>query len=469
MTDAAQGALDPREQARRGWRALIAMVIGFFMILLDATIVTVAMPAIMTGLGATTGDVVWVTSAYLLAFAVPLLITGRLGDRFGPKRVYLIGLTIFTIASVVCGTASSITVLIAARVVQGLGAALISPQSMAVITRLFPPSKRGAAMGVWGAIGGVAAFSGPLVGGFLINVASWEWIFRINLPVGVVAFVAALRMVPRFEQHQHRFDVLGVVLSAVGMFCLVFGLEEGSKYHWGQIWGPLSVPLLLAIGVVVMTLFVLSQRRNPEPLVPLGLFADRDFSTANVGIAAMGGIATSINIPLMFYLQTGRGLDPLLAALALMPAGLLGGVLGPFAGRYVDRTHPRHVAVIGFALLTLGLTASALLMRPGLSPWWLLVSSTMVGVANSLTWGPLSVSATRRLPRELAGAGSGVYNNNRQIGAVLVTAVTATLIAARLQAHGGDYTRAMADVMWLPAAVALVGVAASCLLRPPER
>lgn len=461
---------DGYPDASTGWRALIALVGGFFMILLDATIVQVAMPAIMDGLAASTASVVWVTSSYLLAFAVPLLITGRLGDRFGPKRIYLVGLVLFTISSALCGLAPSIGVLIAARVLQGLGAALVSPQSMAVITRCFPPQRRGAPMGVWGAVGGVAAMSGPLVGGALVEGVGWRWIFWINLPIGVVAVLAAMRLVPELPKAAHRFDVLGVALSAIGMFCLVFGLEEGHRYAWGRIAGPISVPLLIGVGLVVMGVFVWWQTRTPEPLVPLSLFRDRDFSAANIAIMAMGGVVNSINIPLMFHLQTGRGLSPLLSAVVLLPSALGGAVLAPFVGRLVDRTHPKRIAITGFTVLLAATAGTALLMRPDISVWWLLAPMTLLGIANACVWSPLSVSATRRLPRERAGAGAGVYNTTRQIGAVLVTAVTATLIASRLDARAAQgtagYVGTMSDTMWFYAAVAGVGVLAASALRP---
>ena len=216
-----------------------------FMILLDNTIVSVATPDIIRELRTDFTNGIWVTSAYLLAYAVPLLITGRLGDRFGPKNVYLVGLVIFTLASLWCGLTGSIEGLIVARVVQGLGAALMTPQTMAVITRTFPAAKRGSAMALWGATAGVATLVGPILGGVLVDLAGWEWIFFINVPVGIVGFVLAVRLVPVLPTHSHSFDLVGVALSAAGMFLLVFGIQEGEKYDWGQIDGFLSVPLLI--------------------------------------------------------------------------------------------------------------------------------------------------------------------------------------------------------------------------------
>ena len=211
----------------RPWPALWSMVLGFFMILMDTTIVSVANPSIMLGLGTTMNATLWATSAYLLAYAVPLLITGRLGDRFGPRRLYLIGLVVFTLSSLACGLSTEIGSLIVARVFQGLGAALMTPQTMAVITRIFPPRQRGSAMAVWGITAGVATLVGPILGGFLLDALSWEWIFFINVPVGIVGFILAMRYVPKLETHAHRFDWVGVVLSALGMFLLVFGIQEG--------------------------------------------------------------------------------------------------------------------------------------------------------------------------------------------------------------------------------------------------
>ena len=247
------------------WPAMWALVLGFFMILVDATIVSIATPAIMAAFGADVDAVVWVTSAYLLAYAVPLLITGRLGDRFGPKRMYLIGLAVFTAASLWCGLTGSIGGLIVARVVQGLGASVMSPQTMAVITRTFPAHQRGRAMSLWGAVAGVAVLVGPIVGGLLVDSLGWQWIFIVNVPVGVVGFVLAVRLVPALSTAVRRFDLVGVALSAIGMFLLVFGIQEGQAFAWGPAaWG------LIIGGVAVLGLFVAWQTRAPEPLHPVG-------------------------------------------------------------------------------------------------------------------------------------------------------------------------------------------------------
>ena len=287
QTTRAATSAAPTTPARNPWPALWALVIGFFMILVDTTIVSVANPAIKAALDPDSNNldsVVWVTSAYLLAYAVPLLITGRLGDRFGPKNIYLIGLAVFTLASLACGLSPTLGALIAFRAVQGLGAALMTPQTMAVITRTFPPNRRGAAMGLWGATSGVAMLVGPLAGGLLVDGFGWEWIFFINIPVGIIGFVLAWILVPKLETHPHKFDLVGVFLSATALFLIVFGLQEGETYDWGVIWGPITVWGLIITGVVVLGLFIWQQTKTKsEPLVPVELFKDRNFSVANIG------------------------------------------------------------------------------------------------------------------------------------------------------------------------------------------
>src|SRR6478752_649007 len=474
------------ERQLKPWPALWALVIGFFMILIDTTIVSVANPSIMEGLNLGTDyhAVIWVTSAYLLSYAVPLLITGRLGDRFGPKNIYLIGLVIFTRASAWGGFSGvmpggGIAMLVIARVVQGLGAALMTPQTMAVITRIFPPDRRGAAMGLWGAVAGVATLIGPLLGGVLVDSLGWEWIFFINVPVGIVAFILAMRLVPKLPTHSHSFDVLGVILSGVGMFLLVFGIQEGSTYDWGVIWGPISVWGLIIAGIVVLAAFVVWQAFNKkEPLLPLPLFRDRNFSLSNAAITTVGFSVTCMALPLVFYFQTVRGLTPTESALMLAPTAIFSGVLAPFVGKLIDRVNPRFVATPGLLLFSIALFLYSRMLSPDISIWWLLIPSALMGIAMSGVWGPISTTATRNLQLNQAGAGSGVFNTTRQIGAVLGSASIAALIETRLAAdlpkvpggsnvseaaagtelpqilHAG-FTQAMSEALLLPAAVAL--------------
>jgi EmrB/QacA subfamily drug resistance transporter len=464
------------------WHALWAMLVGFFMILVDATIVAVANPSIMDQLGADYDAVIWVTSAYLLAYAVPLLVAGRLGDRFGPKNLYLVGLMVFTAASLWCGLAGSIGMLVAARVVQGVGAALLTPQTLSTITRIFPAERRGVAMSVWGATAGVATLVGPLAGGVLVDRLGWQWIFFVNVPIGIIGLGFAVWLIPALPTTTRRFDVLGVLLSGIGMFMIVFALQEGQSHHWAPwTWGTLAG----GIGFTAVFLVWQSANRN-EPLIPLVMFRDRDFSLSNLGIATIGFVVTAMIVPVMFYAQAVCGLSPTRAALLTAPMAIATGVLAPFVGRIVDRSHPRPVIGFGFSTLAIALTWLSIEMTPTTPIWRLVLPLTAVGVGMAFIWSPLAATATRNLPPQLAGAGSGVYNTTRQVGSVLGSAGVAAFMTSRISAElppmptdaaqgQGSVTRlpaflhepfaaAMSQSLLLPAFFALFGVVAALFL-----
>ncbi|MGO2110260.1 MAG: DHA2 family efflux MFS transporter permease subunit [Pseudoclavibacter sp.] len=480
----------------RPWPALWALVIGFFMILIDQTIVAVANPSIQAGLETTTSNVIWVTSAYLLGYAVPLLVTGRMGDRFGVKRLYLTGLAIFTLASLWCGLADSlpgsgIANLIVARAVQGVGAATMAPQTMAVITRLFPAEKRGSAMALWGATAGIATLLGPLVGGLLVDGLGWEWIFFINVPIGIAGFVLACVLVPNLEKHRHAFDWTGVALSAVGMFLVVFALQEGNAFDWnGWVW------VSIALGVAVLVAFVVWQRFNRrEPLVPLGLFKDRNFSFANLAMSSVGFSITAMFIPLIYFFQVVRGMTPTESALMAAPMALGSLALAPIAGRLTDRVNPRWLVMPGVALVSLALWLYAVMMSPDQPILLLLIPSAVMGLGSAFMWGPLATTANRNLALHEAGAGSGVFNTTRQLGAVIGSAAIAALISNRLSANlsgslpegaeatfGAEvsagttlpetlhapFTDAMSQTIMLPAAVILVALICGAFFVKPR-
>ncbi|MET9487865.1 MDR family MFS transporter [Nocardia sp. NPDC006630] len=458
------------------WATLGALCVGFFMILVDMTIVAVANPTIMNELHTGLSTVVWVTSSYLLAYAVPLLVTGRLGDQFGPKNVYLIGLTIFTFASLACGLSTSITMLILARGVQGIGAALMTPQTMAVITRIFPPDKRGAAMGAWGSIAGVASLVGPIIGGVLVDGLGWKWIFLVNVPLGVIAFVLAVIFMPSLQTHRHRFDLLSVALSMAGMFLVVFGIQQGNTEHWsGRIW------LCIAAGLALLAGFVVYQSRNSlEPLVPLSLFRDRNFALSTLAMTAMGVATTGMMLPGYFYLENVRGYSPTGAATVWVLMAFLTALFSPIVGRLVDRVHPRAVPVAGFAGFAVGIAWFGFAMKPDTPLWQLLLPLACMGLANACIWSPLAAIATYGLPPQQAGVGAGVYNTARQVGLVLGSAGIGALIPARLAAHGipsveagasgpllgpvqHAFSTALAQSMVLPSAILVIGIV-SCLL-----
>ncbi|WP_257802459.1 MULTISPECIES: DHA2 family efflux MFS transporter permease subunit [Corynebacterium] len=470
-------------QTRSPWPALWSMMLGFFMILVDSTIVSVAIPSISEGLGASYNQVIWINSAYLLAYAVPLLITGRLGDRFGPRTVYLAGLALFTASSLACGLADSSAELIAARAFQGLGGAMVTPQTMSVMIRTFSPKERGGAMGVWGATAGLATVTGPLLGGVLVDASGWPWIFFVNVPVGILGLILAWVYVPRLEKTNRHFDWIGVGLSSVSMFCLVFGIQEAQNFEWDwRVWA------LLAAGAATMIAFIRWQAtQGTNALVPLALFSDRNFSLAGATISTVGFAISTYIIPWMIYVQTVQGLTPTRAALLVLPSGVVSGVLSPFVGKLTNNYDPKPFAIAGLTLAAASMAASAAITTPEVDPRWMYAIAAVYGVANSMMWGPLSMIATRNLDPRLAGAGSSVYNTTRQIGAVIGSAAIAAMMSSQLagklgtgagglaapgQANGPlpeelhvPFAEAMSNSIWLPCAVIAAGAVAACCFR----
>jgi EmrB/QacA subfamily drug resistance transporter len=419
----------------RPWPALFALCLGFFMILLDTTIVNVAIPSLISGLPATLNEVVWVNSVYLLTFAVPLLLAGRLGDRFGPRRLYIAGLVIFTLASLWCGLATSATELIIARAVQGLGAAALTPQSMAFISYLFP-TNRGAAMGAWGSVAGAATVAGPVLGGLLVQTLGWEWIFFVNVPIGVVALVLVLLLVPDYQpRHSHRFDVPGIILSSLGLLALVFGIQNGEQYGWGTVVGPFTITEILIAGVVLLAVFLWWQVRNPnEPLLPLALFRDRTFSFGNLTNIMIGFAMAAMFIPLIIYLQSVLGMTPLQAGLFMGPMSLVSAALAPFAGRLSDRIDGKYIVIFGLLAYAMGIGSVTLIAEPQLNSWALVPGLLLCGVGIGTMFSPLSSTTISGLKPQLIGAGSGIYNMSRQVGNVLGSAAAGVLLQARLGA-----------------------------------
>lgn len=483
---------------KQAWGALWALLIGFFMILVDSTIVTTAIPAIQIAMNASVNGVVWVTSAYLLTYAVPLLVTGRLGDKFGPHRVFQLGLVIFTLASAWCGFSNSIGMLIAARAVQGIGAALMTPQSMAVITRLFPFNKRGAAMGVWGSTAGVATLVGPILGGVLVDWLDWRWIFFVNIPVGIFGLWRVMKKVPDLPRVSHGFDWTGFVLSAIGMFLIVFGLQEGNTYHWGTIRGIISVPLLLVLGVLVMVGFVYWETKPKEPLVPLRLFRTWNFSMGNLLTFCVGAAITSMSFPLMLFLQNVRYLSPTRAALVMVPNAVISGVLAPLVGKNLHRLNAKFVIFTGLGLWAASWFGYFFLMGHRQPTWSMVLLSIPLGVGSAMVWGPISLVTTRDLSPRDAGAGSSIFNTTRQMGSVLGSAMISMIMTrrithwtgkfiatlppeARAHAGGGSHeghvaaavapymSSAFADSMLLPAFTALAGALLALAVRATHK
>ncbi|MFF3014857.1 DHA2 family efflux MFS transporter permease subunit [Streptomyces sp. NPDC057939] len=445
--------------------ALYALCVSFFMICLDATVVNVAVPDIRTSLGASLNDVVWVNSAYALCYAVPLILAGRLGDRYGPKRVFLVGVAGFTAASLACALAPGAEVLIAARAVQGLAAALVAPQTMTLIVHLFPADRRGAALGAWGAVGGAAMAAGPVIGGLLVAWTGWRGIFLVNLPVGVAGWIAAYRLLPdRRPAARHRMDPWGIALSGLGLTALVFGVQSGEAYDWGTVAGPVTIPGILVLGVLCLVAFVWWQHHNPdEPLLPPRLFHHRDFSAAAAAGGAMGAAMGGLFLPLMIYLQSDLGYSPLAAGAATVPMFALSSLCARLAGKRSDTAGPRLLAALGFALLIVGTGSLTLLLGPGIGLWVLMPSLLVSGIGIGLVSAPLAGIATRSLEPSLVGAASGVFNTTRQLGGALGSAATGVLLQAGL---GDTPTTATQAALAFPVLMLVVGLACCAAVRP---
>ncbi|MBO2462648.1 MFS transporter [Actinomadura violacea] len=423
--------------SKRPWIVLCIMCIGFFMSLLDGAIVNIAIPTLIHSLNASYDQVLWVIDAYMLVFSVLLITTGRLGDIVGYRRMYVIGIVTFTVASALCGFAGSPGALLAARVLQGLGSALLFPQVISVILTTFPPRMRGRAFGVFGIIVGFAPILGPVGGGLLLAHLSWRWIFFINVPIGIVTAILALTIVPAARTEQrHKLDPAGVALATLGLAGIVFGLIEGQRYDWGTITGPISIGAVIAVGVVLLIAFVLwqawQQKRQGEPLMPLVLFNVRNFSVGNVvGFVFQLGMI-GIAFVLVLYLQFARGYSALETGLALLPMAVLTAFGSALSGKLSDKFGGKYILMAGLGLLAVGLFLLVALVGPHTSIWTLMPALLVMGAASGATFTPLQQATMDGVDRGLAGAASGVSSTTRQIGGVLGTAVIGALLTSRL-------------------------------------
>ncbi|MGO1543555.1 MAG: DHA2 family efflux MFS transporter permease subunit [Gulosibacter sp.] len=456
--NSAQGHI-PKQQA---WRALTALCIGLFTTMVDQSLVAVAVPHIREDLGASVNQVVWVSAIYLLMFAAPLLVTGRLGDRFGQRNIYAIGLGLFTISALACFFAPTIEVLIVVRAVQGLGASLMNPQPLSVINQIFPRDKRGAAMGVWSAVAGSSGLIGPVIGGFIVGSAGWRWVFLLYVPLGIVALFMALRWVPKLPTAVSKIDITSVIVSIIAVFAVVFTLQQGPDTDWpAWIWG------VLALGITAAVVFVLLQRRaskrGASALMPIELFTIRNFTLGAISVTTLGFTVYSIQLPIMLHLQSGAGLSSELAGFMIMPMAIISITLAPFVGRLADRLRPGVVSMIGFSTLISSMVLFAALMRPGVPAGWMLIPIVLLGASNALCWSSNSTIAMRGLPRHLIGAGSGFYNTARQVGAAIGSASLGAVMQVGVATT--DLSSAMGNAMLLPIGVLLIGLIAVSRFR----
>lgn len=423
------------------WIVLLVLTLGYFMILVDTTIVNVALPTMEQGLHAGFDQVLWVVNSYILVYAVLLITAGRLGDIFGPKRLFLLGLGLFTVASAACGFSQSAEQLILFRVIQGAGAALLTPQTLAILPTIFPPEHRGAAFGILSSVAGLAVVVGPTVGGWLVTDYSWQAIFFLNVPIGVAAALATVMLVP--EIHSRRspaLDLPGVLLASASLFSLIYALVESQRYDWGPInsfasfslgssrWSLISVYSLLLYAGVLLALFVWWETRAAQPLLPLSLFNDRNYSVANL-IFSIIGFPFAVFIVLSIFLQSVMGMSAIHAGLTMIPASLGIMLVGPIAGRLTDRINGKYILIAGLLSATPGIVLTANALSLDITSWQLVIPLALTGVGLGFVFAPMTTLAMRDVPPALAGAASGFLFTNRQVGQALGSAVVGSVLA----------------------------------------
>jgi EmrB/QacA subfamily drug resistance transporter len=412
------------------WAILITLSLGFFMTLLDLTIVNIAIPNMITSLGASLDEILWIVNAYVLVLAVLLITAGRLGDLRGQRNLFVAGVVVFTLASLACGLSPNPALLIAFRAVQGVGAALLMPQTMAIIIGTFPADRRGTALGIWGAVAGLATVAGPTLGGVLVTYASWRWIFIVNVPIGAIVLAMTFAVIPdtRMER-QHKLDLLGVAIATAGLFCLTFALIEGQRYSWNG-----AIIAMFVAAAVLTVVFLLQQRsrQDAEPLVPFSLFRNRNFTVIN-GVASLVSVAIlGFFLPITIYLQSVLGYSAIKAGLILAPMSLIALVLAPVAGKMSDRVGGKYILMSGLALFGLGAGVLVAQTTPTSSWPTFMPAIAVMGLGMGGIWAPMATETMRGVPPALAGAASGVNNTLRQVGSVVGSAAVGALLQNQL-------------------------------------
>ncbi|MEU3499780.1 DHA2 family efflux MFS transporter permease subunit [Streptomyces hundungensis] len=453
-------------KGRAGWALLVTSVAGF-MAALDNLVVTTALPSIREDLGGGLDDLEWTVSAYTLTFAVLLMFGATLGDRFGRRRLFITGLTIFTGASAGAALAPGIDGLIAARAIQGVGAAIMMPLTLTLLTAAVPAAKRGMMYGIWSAVNGLAVASGPLIGGTLTEHASWQWIFWLNVPLGLLTIpLARLRLNESYGTGA-RLDITGTVLASTGLFGIVYALIRGNPDGWTSA----TVLTGLIAGGALVAAFVVHGTRSANPMLPMRLFRSRAFSAINAASLLMFvGMFGSIFL-LSQFLQNVIGYSPTEAGLRMLPWTGMPMIAAPIAGYLSDRIGGRPVVATGLALQATGLAWFALIMAPDVSYTAQLPALIISGIGMGMYFAPAANLAMSSVRPSEQGIASGANNALREIGGALGIAVLASVFSAQ-GGYGSAqaFTDGLAPALWVgAAAVALAAAAAVLIPRRPKR
>jgi EmrB/QacA subfamily drug resistance transporter len=424
-----QSATIPQSGSKRKWGVLAVISLSLFMILLDVTIVNIALPHIMTAFDIGLSSIEWVFNVYVLVFAALLLTLGKLGDLFGRRLLFAIGLGIFTVASLGCSLAPSFAFLLIFRGIQAIGGAAMMPATLSILNVEFSKSQRGLALGIWGAVAGAANALGPIIGGSLVDAVSWRYIFIINVPIGIFAFIAALMIIKESTDRgaNRHIDIPGVLIVSLALFCLTFALVEGQKYGW-------TSPVILALFAVSLASFisfVFVELRTDTPLAQLRLFRNRVFSAGNfIGMVLSFGLIGVIFL-LVLFLQIVLGFNALKAGLTLLPLPLAIIIVAPFAGRLTDKIGGRWILFAGTLIAALGVYLMSDLS--GVTDWThLVLPLALSGAGMGMVMAPVTTVVMASTPVEQSGMGAGILSTTRQIGTVLGLSVLGAVLQNQL-------------------------------------
>ena len=427
-------ALHPQHD-RYKWVLLANVMLGTFMAVLDATIVNVGLPKIMASFGVGLDKIEWVITAYMLAMAVMLPTSGWLADKFGYKRMYFMGLLLFTFGSMLCGMSGNEDMLIISRVIQGLGAGAIQPLGMAIITREFPPKQRGVALGFWAISAAASVSFGPLIGGYLVDNFNWQLIFDVNIPVGILALLATIIIQKEYKNKAVRsFDIIGFISISLFLPLTLYALAEGNAATNSAGWHAPYILICFAIALISFAVFLTAELTVKEPLIDLRLLRNYNFGIANLTlfVFTIGMFGSTFLMPL--YLQNSLGYTALQAGSVFMPVGILQGLVSPIAGKLADKVNPKIPMIAGIVLLALSFYMNGQLSFLT-EHHFIMVSLYIRGFAMGLIFTPLNAVAFSTVPRDKMAQASSITNTIRQLGASLGVALLATMLTSRINYH----------------------------------